>query len=438
MVNGKLKIATIGGGSSYTPELIEGFLKRQAELPVGELWLVDVEEGRHKLEIVAALARRMAAQAGSDMKIIATMDRRAALENADFVTTQFRVGFLDAREKDESIPLRHHVIGQETNGPGGMFKALRTIPVILDICRDMDELCPDAWLISFTNPSGINAEAVFRYTKRTKMIGLCNCAINMHQEIAECLGLQENEVQVRFGGINHMVFALNAVVDGVDRLPEALRKLDEEARTDGDGITPYVKGLIPRLGALPCGYLRYYFKTDEMLAHLETCLAKGTLRAQEVKRIEAELFRKYEDPALNVKPKELAERGGARYSDAACNLISSLYNDKGDVQTVNTLNVGGAIPCLPENRVVEISARITRDGPKPLPVGNPPEGAIGLIRRLESFQWLAEEAAVTGDYDTALLAMASNPLVPGDRTAKAVLDELLEAHKAYLPQFAKR
>ena len=432
MKNGKLKIATIGGGSSYTPELVEGFLKRQEELPVGELWLVDVEEGRQKLETVTALAQRMAVKAGSDMKIIATMDRRAALDGADFVTTQFRVGFLDAREKDERIPLSHHVIGQETNGPGGMFKALRTIPVILDICRDMDELCPDAWLISFTNPSGINAEAVFRYTKRRRMIGLCNNPVNMHANIAKLLGVPEKDVRVDFAGINHMVFALNAIVDGRDRLPEVLPAA--QAEWDSEGLS-YAPGFFARLGALPCGYYRYYTQTEEMLRKMEKEYAEGRVRAQVVKKIEAELFKKYADPTLDIKPPELAERGGARYSDAACNLISSIYNDKRDVQAVNTLNTGRAIPCIDEDRVVEVSSVITREGPVPVKVGNPPEAVIGIIRDLQSFQSLAEEAAVTGDYDTALMAMTINPLVRSHEKARVLLNELLEAHKKYLPRF---
>ena len=432
MKNGKLKIATIGGGSSYTPELVEGFLKRQEELPVGELWLVDVEEGRQKLETVTALAQRMAVKAGSDMKIIATMDRRAALDGADFVTTQFRVGFLDAREKDERIPLSHHVIGQETNGPGGMFKALRTIPVILDICRDMDELCPDAWLISFTNPSGINAEAVFRYTKRRRMIGLCNNPVNMHANISKLLGVPEKDVRVDFAGINHMVFALNAIVDGRDRLPEVLPAA--QAEWDSEGLS-YAPGFFARLGALPCGYYRYYTQTEEMLRKMEKEYAEGRVRAQVVKKIEAELFKKYADPTLDIKPPELAERGGARYSDAACNLISSIYNDKRDVQAVNTLNTGRAIPCIDEDRVVEVSSVITREGPVPVKVGNPPEAVIGIIRDLQSFQSLAEEAAVTGDYDTALMAMTINPLVRSHEKARVLLNELLEAHKKYLPRF---
>lgn len=202
-----IKIATIGGGSSYTPELIEGFIKRQEELPVRELWLVDVEAGREKLEIVGNLAKRMVKKAGVNMEIHLTLDREEALKDADFVTTQLRVGLLDARVKDERIPNSYGVVGQETNGPGGMFKGLRTIPVILDICKDMERLCPDAWLINFANPAGMVTEAVLRYSNQKKVVGLCNGPIGIERNIAETLGVDVSEIYVEFVGLNHMVFA---------------------------------------------------------------------------------------------------------------------------------------------------------------------------------------------------------------------------------------
>ncbi len=210
-----VKIVTIGGGSSYTPELVEGFIKRYAELPVKELWLVDIEEGKEKLEIVGNLAKRMIKKAGLDMEVHLTLNRREALKDADFVTTQFRVGQLDAREKDELIPLKYGVIGQETNGPGGMFKALRTIPVIFEIIKDCEELCPNAWIISFTNPSGINAEAVFRHTGWKKFIGLCNGPVNMIKDIEKILKVKEEDhLDVKIGGINHMIYALDIQLNG--------------------------------------------------------------------------------------------------------------------------------------------------------------------------------------------------------------------------------
>jgi 6-phospho-beta-glucosidase len=210
-----LKIVTIGGGSSYTPELIEGFIKYYDELPVSEIWLVDVEAGKEKLEIVGGLAKRMVEKAGVSIDIHLSLDRRQALQDADYVTTQFRVGLLDARAKDEGIPLKHGVLGQETNGPGGLFKALRTIPVILDICRDMEELCPNAWLINFTNPAGMVTEAVLRHSGIKKVVGLCNVPIGMEMGVAKLLDVEHSRVRIDFAGLNHMVYGLDVYVDGV-------------------------------------------------------------------------------------------------------------------------------------------------------------------------------------------------------------------------------
>ncbi|EPZ60595.1 4 glycosyl hydrolase family protein [[Clostridium] sordellii ATCC 9714] len=219
-----LKIVTIGGGSSYTPELVEGFIKRYDELPVKELWLVDIEQGKHKLETVGNLAKRMVKKAGVDMEIHLTLDRKKALKDADFVTTQLRVGLLEARIKDESIPLSHGVIGQETNGAGGLFKALRTVPVILDIIKDVEELCPKAWIINFTNPTGIITEAVFRYTNFKNYIGLCNVPIGMKNGIAKLFDVENERIQMDFAGLNHMVYGLNVSLDGNDITNEAIDK----------------------------------------------------------------------------------------------------------------------------------------------------------------------------------------------------------------------
>jgi 6-phospho-beta-glucosidase len=432
-----IKVVTIGGGSSYTPELVDGFIKRWEEFPLGELWLVDVEAGREKLEIVGNLAKRMVARAGLPIDIHMTLDRRAALEGADFITTQFRVGLLEARIKDERIPLKYHVIGQETNGPGGLFKGLRTIPVILDIIKDAEEICPHAWIVNFTNPSGMVTEAVFRYTNWEKFIGLCNVPIGIEFSIAEMFGVDRSRVRVDFAGLNHMVFGVRVYIDGVDRTKEAVLKTarpDKEFSMKNIFFVPWVPEFIEALGVLPCPYHRYYYQTAEMLAHaLEEAADKGT-RAEQVKKIEGDLFKKYQDPNLNIKPPELDKRGGAHYSDAACNLISSIYNDKKDIQYVNTLN-RGAVPFLPKDVAVEVSALITRAGAFPISVGDLPVACQGLVYTIKSFERVAAEAAVTGDYNKALLAMVINPLVPGDKVAKELLDEMLEAHKEHLPQF---
>jgi 6-phospho-beta-glucosidase len=433
-----VKIVTIGGGSSYTPELIEGFIKRYDELPVRELWLVDIPEGEEKLNIVGELARRMVKKAGVTIDIHLTLDRRRALEGADFVTTQFRVGGLQARAKDERIPLKYGVIGQETNGPGGLFKGLRTIPVILDIIRDMKELCPDAWLINFTNPAGMVTEAVLRYGDHKKAIGLCNVPIGMRMGVAKLFNVDASRIHIDFAGLNHMVFGLNVYLDGnniMDQLIDRLTNGDKAGMTMRNiadlGWEPdFLKGL----KLLPCPYHRYYFQTSKMLEEeLEAAKKVGT-RAEVVQKLEEELFELYKDPNLNVKPPQLEKRGGAYYSDAACNLICSIYNDKRDIQTVNTQN-NGAIASIPSESAVEVNCIITKEAPKPIAVGDLPVAVRGLVQQIKSFERVAAEAAVTGDYYTALVAMTINPLVPSDTIAKQILDEMLEAHKEYLPQF---
>ena len=432
-----IKIVTIGGGSSYTPELVEGFIKRYNELPVRELWLVDVEAGKHKLEIVGELAKRMVEKAGVPMEIHLTLDRREALKDADFVTTQLRVGLLDARIKDERIPLSHGLIGQETNGAGGMFKALRTIPVILDIDKDMAELCPNAFLINFTNPAGMVTEALLRYGKNKKVIGLCNVPINMEKAAANMLGVDHSRIRMDFVGLNHMVYGKKIFLDGSDVTNQVV-----DAIADGKmgAIVKNIKDFewdadfIKSLGMMPCPYHKYYYETQEMLESELKEFAKGETRAEVVKRLEDDLFKLYDDPNLDIKPPQLEKRGGALYSDAACRLINSIYNDKGDIQPVDCRN-NGAIEGLDDDSAVEVSCVITKEGPRPLAMGKLPLQITGLVQEIKNFEKLVIEAAVTGDYHTALMAMSMNPLVPSDKMAKILLDELLVAHKDYLPQF---
>ncbi|MFR0019873.1 MAG: 6-phospho-beta-glucosidase [Paraclostridium sp.] len=432
-----LKIVTIGGGSSYTPELVEGFIKRYKELPVKELWLVDIEEGKHKLEIVGNLAKRMVKKAGIDMEIHLTLDRREALKGADFVTTQLRVGLLEARIKDESIPLSHGVIGQETNGAGGLFKALRTVPVVLDIIKDVEELCPNAWIINFTNPTGVITEAVFRYTDFKNYIGLCNVPIGMRNGIAKLFEVENERIQMDFAGLNHMVYGLNVALDGEDVTDEAIDKFVHSKLTmQNIKAIEFNPDFVKNLGLVPCPYHRYYYKTKEMLEEELNEFAKGKARGQVVKELEDQLFELYKDENLDIKPPQLEKRGGAYYSDAACNLISSIYNDKRDIQVVNTIN-NGAIRNFKDNQAVEVSSVITKNGPKPLSIGYLPDAVDGLVSQIKSFEMLAAKAAVYGDYNAAYLALCINPLIPSDDLAKTILDEMMEAHKDYLPQFNK-
>ena len=434
----KLKIATIGGGSSYTPELIEGFIQRYEFLPVDELWLVDIEEGKEKLEIVTELAKRMVKRAGVPMKVYGTLNRKEALEGADFVTTQFRAGLLQAREKDELIPLKYGVIGQETNGPGGMFNAFRTIPILFDLIEDCKKYCPDAWIISFTNPSGINAEAVFRHTNWKKFIGLCNGPVNMTKDIEKILDItQEDQLEVRFGGINHMVFALDVKKNGEDARDLLIQKMiDQNTKETLKNIVdiPWSPEFLKGFGYYMIGYLRYYLQKDQMLQHCIESAQKHECRAQVVMEVEKELFKKYKDTSLDVKPKELELRGGAYYSDAACSLIASIYNDTQDIQVVDTLNQG-AISNLPEDVVVEVSCVITKDGPVPIKGLTLPTQIAGLVQQMKAFEILTTQAALRGNYEKALVAMSLNPLLQSEKTAKLICDEMMLAHEKYLSQF---
>lgn len=440
MTNKKgLKIATIGGGSSYTPELIEGFIKRYDELPVSEIWLVDVPEGKRKLEIVGSLAKRMVEKANVPITIHLTLNRHEALEHADFVTTQFRVGLLDARAKDERIPLKYGVLGQETNGPGGLFKGLRTIPVILDICREMETYCPDAWLINFTNPAGMVTEAVLRYSSIRKVVGLCNVPIGMEMGAAKILNVEHSRIRIDFAGLNHMVYGLDVYLDGKSvkqQVIDLITNPEQSVTMQNIVALEWEPEFLKALNVFPCPYHQYYYKTRQMVEkEIKNAETIGT-RAEVVKKLEDELFELYQNEELAIKPPQLEKRGGAYYSDAAVRLIHSIYTDRRDIQPVNTMN-NGAIASLPYDSAIEISSVITKDGPKPLAIGDLPVAVRGLVQQIKSFERVAAEAAVTGDYNTALLAMTINPLVASDITGKKILDEMLEAHKVHLPQFFK-
>ncbi len=432
-----VKVVTIGGGSSYTPELIEGFIKRIGEFPLKEIWLVDIEEGKEKLEIVGNLAKRMVKAAGIDCEVHLTLDRREALKGADFVTTQFRVGLLDARIKDERIPFENGILGQETNGAGGMFKAFRTIPVILDIVKDIKELAPEAWLINFTNPAGMVTEAVLKYGDFDRVIGLCNIPVHTQMDCASLYEKDMSEFKFQFAGLNHFVWYRVWDKDGKELTMELWDKRQNKEELGVKNIVSinYDYDQIKNLGMLPCDYHRYYYLQDEMLEEgLKSYREKGT-RGEIVKKVEEELFELYKDTALKEKPKQLEQRGGAYYSDAACELISGIYNDKGIIMAVNTRN-RGAMSDLPYDCAVEISSYITSSGANPITFGKYSNaGQRGYIQMMKAMEELTVEAAVTGDYNTALQAFTTNPLIPGTKVARKVLNELLDAHERYLPQF---
>ena len=439
-MKGKLKICTIGGGSSYTPELMEGFIKRYDELPIKEIWLVDVEEGKEKMEIVGKMAQRMWDASPYDVKVHLTLNRREALKDADFVTTQFRVGLLNARVKDERIPLSYGMLGQETNGAGGMFKAFRTVPVILDIVKDMKELCPNAWLINFTNPSGMITEAVVRYGKWDKVIGLCNVPVNAILEEYKLINEEKDSLIYKFAGLNHFHWHKVWNKDGkevtMDLIDAMLEGKDDTSVPANIHDIPYFKDQLYAMKMIPCGYHRYYYRQEEMLAHLIEEYKDPNIgtRAQQVKKTEEELFELYKDPNLNTKPEQLAARGGAHYSDAACETIASIYNNKNTHIVVSTKN-NGAVPDLDDDCVVEVSSFVGAHGALPIAFGKLEPAERGWLQCMKNMELCTIEAAVTGDYGKALQAFTLNPQVTSGLTAKRILDELLIAHKKYLPQF---
>ena len=434
-----VKIATIGGGSSYTPELMEGFIKRYDQLPIREIWLVDIEEGKEKLEIVGKMAQRMWDASPYKVTVHLTLDREEALKDADFVTTQFRVGLLEARIKDELIPFSYGMLGQETNGAGGMFKAFRTIPVILDIVEDMKRLCPDAWLINFTNPSGMITEAVHRYGKWDKVIGLCNVPIMAMQKEPALIGKTLDELIYRYAGLNHFHWHKVFDKDGNNVTQDIINQMGEGREGVPANVhkVPFFKEQLDAMGMIPCVYHRYYYRQEEMLNHgLEEYNTIGT-RGQQVKQIEKELFELYKNENLDHKPEQLSERGGAYYSDAACETIASIYANKQTEMVVSTVN-NGAVPDLPDDCIVEVSSLIGGTGARPLAFGPLHPAQKGWLQLMKNMELCVCEAAVNGDYNMALQAFIMNPLVPSGRTGRRVLDELLIAHKKYLPKFADK
>lgn len=432
-----LKIVVIGGGSSYTPELIEGLLNRYHEMPVASLWLVDIEEGKEKVEIIAGLARRMIAKAGLTIEVVATLDRESALRDADFVCSQFRAGCLDARISDERISLKYGLIGQETNGLGGFANACRTIPIALEIAADMERLCPDAWLLNFTNPSWMVTEAILRHS-RIKAVGLCNVPVIMQKGITTLLQCaDEKEVVMQVAGLNHFIFVRQILHKGKEWLPEVIAEIN----AGRDPLVPrnippfrWPSHLLQGLGMIPCAYLRYYYMKDDLLRQeLAEAGGEGT-RGEVVKQLEKILFDQYRDPHLAVKPKALEGRGGQYYSEAACELMNAIYNDKRIIMHVNTRN-NGAINGLPDDCAVEVSSLITASGPLPLNVAPFPEDTLRLLQLMKSFERLTIEAALTGNRHTAWRALMLNPLIVSGEKLELALDEVIAENRQWLPAF---
>jgi 6-phospho-beta-glucosidase len=418
-----VKVAVVGGGSTYTPELVEGFVSRGDRLPVDELTLLDIDPER--LAVVGGLAERMMRRVGWPGTLRLTDSRDEALEGADFVIVQLRVGGQAARFQDETIPPRFGCIGQETTGPGGFAKALRTVPVVLELAEETARRgAPGVWFVDFTNPTGLVTQALLDEGHRA--LGLCNVAIGFQRRFASWFGVEPDQVELEHVGLNHLTWERKVLVDGVDRLPEILDSAIDLVADETD----MPADLIRQVGAIPSYYLRYYYLTKRVLEHQRT----AKTRAEEVMEIEAGLIELYKDPALDTKPKLLEERGGAFYSDAAAALVASLHAGTDDVQVVNVRN-DGAIPNLPDDAVVEVSARIDRDGAHPLPVDALPPEMLGLVEHAKAYELLTARAATSGDRNLALTALMTNPLVGDYDVAAPLLDALFEANRSHLPRF---
>ncbi|GAB2809012.1 6-phospho-beta-glucosidase [Actinoallomurus bryophytorum] len=414
-----MKLCVVGGGSTYTPELVDGIARLRDTLPVSELALVDPDERR--LELVGGFSRRIFARYGHPGVIRTTTVLDEGVEGAGAVLLQLRVGGQAARHVDETLPLTCGCIGQETTGAGGLAKALRTVPLVLDIADRVAELAPDAWIVDFTNPVGIVTRALLDAGHRA--VGLCNVAIGFQRRFAKTLGVPASDIQLGHVGLNHLTWERSVLLRGEDVLPQLLDRHAEELAS-GIGLPP---ALLRRLGVVPSYYLRYFYEHDAVVAEQ----LSAPSRAEEVTAIEERLLEMYADPALDEKPTLLEERGGAYYSEAAVDLVASLSADRGDVQVVNVRN-GDRLPFLPAEAVIEVPARITAAGADPLPVDPVEPLYAGLIAHVTAYEELAIEAALKGGVDRVTDALLAHPLIGQVSMATDLADRLVTANAAYL------
>jgi 6-phospho-beta-glucosidase len=420
-----MKIAVIGGGSTYTPELIEGFARRAGVLPFDELVLHDVSTER--LGVVGGLARRILARDGLADRLTTTTALVEAVDGAAAVLVQLRVGGQQARLVDETLPGKFGLIGQETTGPGGFAKALRTVPVVLEIAETVAErAAPGAWLVDFTNPVGIVVRALLDAGHRA--IGLCNVAITFQRRLAGRLGVSPERVRLDHAGLNHLSWIRRVLVDGVDRLPELL---ESPVGADLADEVEIPLALMQTIGAIPSYYLHYFYCTD----HAVRAQSTGASRAAEVLDIEQRLLSMYADPALDHKPELLEQRGGAYYSEAAAGLVTSLLTDDGGHHYVDIRN-GATIAGLPPQAVVEVPALVGSSGAAAVPVAPLAPELLGLVQAVTAYEELTIEAARSGSRDVALRALIAHPLIREWNLAAPLLDEILAANRGYLPAFA--
>ena len=424
-----MKIAVVGGGSTYTPELMDGLIGKWRELELDEVALCDIDPER--LKIVADFCRRMAEHGGAGFKIVDTTSLEDAVSDASFVLTQIRVGGQRARHRDIKLGLKYGLVGQETVGVGGFAKALRTIPEILKICEITEKLAPDAVVVNFTNPSGIITETIINHTNLT-CIGLCNIPIEIQILIARFVGAEPEDVELDYIGLNHLGWIRRVSVGGRDITDELFEMFLGGELPKNIPDLDYDPWLVRAFGMFPTYYLRYYFYPKRIVEQLKQ---KPKTRAEEVMEIEAKLLDIYRDPDRHEKPAELSERGGAFYSVIAVMVIESVKKNLGKRLIVNARN-DGAISDLPPDASVEVPSVVDSSGAHALPCGPLPLEVRGLVQSVKAYEQLAVRAGVYGDYDAALCALLTNPLGPTAEDAKRLLDELLEVNGLW-PRFKK-
>lgn len=428
-----MKVAVMGGGSTYTPELINGFLERVESFPLTELWLMDLSQER--LDIVGRFAQRMVAAKGGPFEVRLTTDRREAVAGASYVTTQLRVGGMQARREDEYLGRRHDLIGQETTGVGGMAKALRTIPVILDIAAAMRELAPGALLVNFTNPAGLVTEALNRYAPDVLAVGVCNIPLHLRMDILAELEQQQGRpidptrAELDTLGLNHLSWHRGFRVDGEDIWPQVLAGYVAQLRAEPD--PEFDPETVESLRMIPNSYLRYFYYTGRKLAEQEQWPPS---RAEVVMELEPELLRQYAEPDRTEPPEGLMQRGGAYYSTVATQLLDAHFNNLGETHVVNVRH-GGAVAGWPDDWVLELPCRVDASGIQPLLARPLPPVCFGLLAHIKSYELLTVEAAVHGDREAAYQALLAHPLGPAADQVQTVLDDLLVTHRIYLPQF---
>ena len=419
-----MKVTVVGAGSTYTPELVSGLSREREQLEIEELALHDVDAERR--DVVGGLARRMLDRQGFAGRLDVTGDLDRALDGADFVLVQIRVGGQQARLSDETLPLACGCIGQETTGAGGFGKALRTVPVVLGIAeRARERAATGAWIVDFTNPVGIVTRALLDAGHRA--VGLCNVAIGFQRTVARLYDVEPALVLVDQVGLNHLTWIRGVRVDGDEVLPHLLA-------TFGDVIAADLglpRQVLDELRAIPSYYLRYFYAHDRVLAEQRD----GVPRAAKVAEIERELLELYRDPTLTEKPALLEQRGGAFYSEAATALVTSLATGAGDIQVVDVRN-GDAIPGLQPDDVVELPARIEAAGPAPLSQAPLAPELLGLVQHVAAYERLAVRAALDGDRVSARKALLAHPLIGQWEQVDELVDLLLAADEAHLPQFA--